>query len=458
MRSASRKSTARCSISASPRASSMRRSAASVSCTTGRSTCAWIRRARHRGGSREHDERRSARAHFPHARRGARRAQDRRADSCASAWCGLSRRTLQLADAVESVVPRHGRTHPATRIFQALRIAVNRELEVLRKGSRNSRRGSPRRTFRRHHVSFARRSDRENVFRSSAPRNFSTARSGPSRGRNPDYLFRKITAQTRRRQRRRAARQSALPQRQAPRRRETLAPRYVRQSSPSRQHRSARLDLHLGPSAASSSRARASATSRCKNQLMTTGTEIKALERELADLRTQDRGGALEDHASVLASGAAGAAQRRFHQAHTDHGRSTGARQHSAPRKESGDLRAVSNERTIAMSATANAGSDHVLRPGRLLHRFSPRDSSICRLRATTSSRQRLRKSTSTRRRSTRGAAHPRHPRRIARAERAGANGHRRRLADQGSASDRACCSPDRLACPEAELLASWAP
>jgi 16S rRNA (cytosine1402-N4)-methyltransferase len=41
------------------------------------------------------------------------------------------RTTLQLAQAVESVVPRRGRTHPATRIFQALRIAVNRELEAL---------------------------------------------------------------------------------------------------------------------------------------------------------------------------------------------------------------------------------------------------------------------------------------------------------------------------------------
>lgn len=39
--------------------------------------------------------------------------------------------TLELAAAVESVSPRRGRTHPATRVFQALRIAVNRELEVL---------------------------------------------------------------------------------------------------------------------------------------------------------------------------------------------------------------------------------------------------------------------------------------------------------------------------------------
>jgi 16S rRNA (cytosine1402-N4)-methyltransferase len=40
-------------------------------------------------------------------------------------------RTLQLADLVASVTPRKGRTHPATRVFMALRMAVNRELEVL---------------------------------------------------------------------------------------------------------------------------------------------------------------------------------------------------------------------------------------------------------------------------------------------------------------------------------------
>jgi 16S rRNA (cytosine1402-N4)-methyltransferase len=39
--------------------------------------------------------------------------------------------TLQLADLVAGVIPRKGRIHPATRVFMALRLAVNRELEVL---------------------------------------------------------------------------------------------------------------------------------------------------------------------------------------------------------------------------------------------------------------------------------------------------------------------------------------
>lgn len=44
--------------------------------------------------------------------------------------------TTELADAIAGAVPkqyRYGRIHPATRTFQGLRIAVNRELEVLEK-------------------------------------------------------------------------------------------------------------------------------------------------------------------------------------------------------------------------------------------------------------------------------------------------------------------------------------
>lgn len=42
--------------------------------------------------------------------------------------------TLQLAGLVERVLPRRGRTHPATKVFQALRIAVNDELGRLERG------------------------------------------------------------------------------------------------------------------------------------------------------------------------------------------------------------------------------------------------------------------------------------------------------------------------------------
>lgn len=39
--------------------------------------------------------------------------------------------TRELAELIESVVPRHGKTHPATQTFQALRLAVNQEMQVL---------------------------------------------------------------------------------------------------------------------------------------------------------------------------------------------------------------------------------------------------------------------------------------------------------------------------------------
>ncbi len=39
--------------------------------------------------------------------------------------------TEDLAQVISSVLPRHGKTHPATQTFQALRLAVNEELAVL---------------------------------------------------------------------------------------------------------------------------------------------------------------------------------------------------------------------------------------------------------------------------------------------------------------------------------------
>src|SRR5947207_12619901 len=46
------------------------------------------------------------------------------------------RETLPLARAIEKVVGRHGRRHPATQAFQALRIEVNDELGALQEGLR----------------------------------------------------------------------------------------------------------------------------------------------------------------------------------------------------------------------------------------------------------------------------------------------------------------------------------
>ena len=44
------------------------------------------------------------------------------------------RETLSLAKAVEKIVGRHGRRHPATQVFQALRMEVNDELRALEEG------------------------------------------------------------------------------------------------------------------------------------------------------------------------------------------------------------------------------------------------------------------------------------------------------------------------------------
>ena len=46
------------------------------------------------------------------------------------------RETLPLARAIEKIVGRHGRRHPATQVFQALRMEVNDELGALEEGLR----------------------------------------------------------------------------------------------------------------------------------------------------------------------------------------------------------------------------------------------------------------------------------------------------------------------------------
>ena len=129
--SATRRSTASCSISACPRCSSTRPSAASRSGSTGRSTCAWAAR-----GRAPPTWWRSARSAISptsssSSARSAIRARSR-APSSRARKTRRSRPREALADIVARVVhARPGAIHPATRTFQALRIFVNDELAEL---------------------------------------------------------------------------------------------------------------------------------------------------------------------------------------------------------------------------------------------------------------------------------------------------------------------------------------
>ncbi len=102
-------------------------------------------------------------------------------------------RTLELAQAIENVVPRHSKSHPATRVFQALRIAVNRELEVLELAlAQFSGRLSPGGRFAV--ITFHSLEDR-------IVKSFFALRSAewldkpewPAPRRNPDYIFKRVT-------------------------------------------------------------------------------------------------------------------------------------------------------------------------------------------------------------------------------------------------------------------------
>ena len=74
------------------------------------------------------------------------------------------RTTFDLAAAVTSVVPRTGARHPATRVFQALRIAVNDELGVLSARAGNDcLPARSRRALCCHQLPFARRPDCQDV-------------------------------------------------------------------------------------------------------------------------------------------------------------------------------------------------------------------------------------------------------------------------------------------------------
>jgi 16S rRNA (cytosine1402-N4)-methyltransferase len=101
--------------------------------------------------------------------------------------------TLELAQAVERVVPRHGRTHPATRVFQALRIAVNRELEVLEQAlERFSARLTPGGRFAV--ITFHSLEDRiVKAFFGHRATEWLDRPEWPAPRRNPDYVFKKIT-------------------------------------------------------------------------------------------------------------------------------------------------------------------------------------------------------------------------------------------------------------------------
>jgi len=101
--------------------------------------------------------------------------------------------TMQLAKAIEKIVWRHGRRHPATQVFQALRMEVNDELGALRDGLQTltDRLESGTRFAV---ITFHSLEDRivKNFFRDRS-REWLDRPEWPEPRRNPDYALRLVT-------------------------------------------------------------------------------------------------------------------------------------------------------------------------------------------------------------------------------------------------------------------------
>jgi 16S rRNA (cytosine1402-N4)-methyltransferase len=101
--------------------------------------------------------------------------------------------TMQLAKAIEKIVWRHGRRHPATQVFQALRMEVNDELNALDDGLRAlTKRLESGARFAV--ITFHSLEDRivKNFFRDRS-REWLDRPEWPEPRRNPDFVFRPIT-------------------------------------------------------------------------------------------------------------------------------------------------------------------------------------------------------------------------------------------------------------------------
>ena len=141
------------------------------------------------------------------------------------------RETLTLAKAIEKIVGRHGRRHPATQVFQALRMEVNDELGALAEGllALTSRLEPGSRIAV---ITFHSLEDRivKNFFRDRS-REFLDRPEWPEPRPNPGLLPPAHHFQAGRTRRDRAAGQPAFPQRQAARRRKDRMNRRRRKNS-----------------------------------------------------------------------------------------------------------------------------------------------------------------------------------------------------------------------------------